>query len=165
MKAMLVWRVVLMFLLAAVSAACGGSGGTTVSVTANEYAFQGLAADLAPGDTTFRLENRGSEVHELHLFKLNDEVSTVTDLVGRSIDESMGMLDSVGMTMADPGDRASFDADLSPGRYAAVCMVPVGAHPEGGHTGHNMEDMEDVAFDPNADTHFRRGMFAEFAVG
>ena len=67
------------------------------------------------------------------------------------------------MATADPGKQESFDADLTAGRYAAVCFIPVGTLP-GGHSGHDMEEMEDMVFDPNADTHFKRGMYAEFEV-
>lgn len=160
------FRVALPAVLCAGLAACGGSeGGRSVDVTAREYAFQGLPATLEPGDVTFSVDNMGSEVHELHLFKLDEDVSTVSELLGLSQDEAQDRMSSVGMAVADPGETESFDAELSAGRYAAVCLIPVGTMPEDGHSGHDMGDMEDMVFDPNADNHMRRGMFGEFTVG
>jgi len=140
------------------AAACGGSdnGGRQVDATAREYAFQGLPSTLEAGDATFSIDNKGSEVHEIRVFKLADDVGTVSSLLGKSQDEALDKMTSVGMASANPGDTESFDAQLSAGRYAAVCLIPVG---------HDMEQMEDAVFDPNADTHMRRGMFAEFTVG
>ena len=141
-----------------VLSACGGSegAGRPVDAIAREYAFQGLPGTLEDGETTFSIDNRGSEVHEIHVFKLDDDVSTVSELLGKSQDEAQDKMTSVGMASANPGDTESFDADLSAGRYAAVCLIPLGR---------DMEEMEDMVFDPNADTHMRRGMFAEFTVG
>ncbi|CAN5812228.1 hypothetical protein BH23ACT12_BH23ACT12_13440 [soil metagenome] len=147
-------------------AACGGStGGGRVDLTAREYAFQGLPATVDPGDVTFSIDNQGSEVHELHLFKLEEDVNAFSELVDKSQDEAQDQMSSVGMAVADPGDTESFDAELSAGRYAAVCLIPVGTIPEDGHSDRDMQVMEDTVFDPNADTHMRRGMFAEFTVG
>ena len=149
------------------TAACGGSGGGAqqVDVTAHEYAFQGLPSTLESGDATFSIENKGSEVHEIHVFKLSEELGTVSELLDQSQDEALDKMTSVGMAAADPGGQESFDAELTAGGYAAVCLIPVGTLPEEGHSEHDMEEMEDMVFDPNADTHMRRGMFAEFTVG
>ena len=160
-------RLAVPVLVLAALAACGGSGGgQAVDTTAREYAFQGLPSTLKTGDTTFSIDNQGSEVHELHVFRLDEDVATVSELLDKSQDEAQDKLTSVGMALANPGDEESFDAELTAGRYAAICLIPVGTRPEeGGHAGHDMEDMEDMVFDPNADTHMRRGMYAEFTVG
>jgi hypothetical protein len=150
--------------LLVVLAACGGSeaAGRPVEATAREYAFRGLPDTLEAGETTFSIDNRGSEVHEIHVFRLDDDLNTVSELLGKSQDEAQDRMTSVGMASANPGDKESFDADLPAGRYAAVCLIPVGTFPDEGLSGH---DMEDMVFDPNADTHMRRGMFVEFTVG
>ncbi|MEX0790118.1 MAG: hypothetical protein WD178_05010 [Actinomycetota bacterium] len=159
------FRVAIPVLLAAL-AACGGSGeGRPVDVTAREYAFGGLPATLEAGEVSFSVDNQGSEVHELHLFKLDEQVNALSELMDMSQDEAQDQMSSVGMATANPGDSESFDAELSTGRYAVVCLIPVGTFPEDGHSGHDMQDMEDMVFDPNADTHMRRGMSAEFTVG
>lgn len=152
------FRLAIAAVLLAAAAACGGSddGGRQVDATAREYAFQGLSSTLEAGDATFSIDNKGIEVHEIRVFKLADDVGTVSSLLGKSQDEALDKMTSVGMASANPGDTESFDARLSAGRYAAVCLIPVG---------HGMEQMEDTVFDPNADTHMRRGMFAEFTVG
>ncbi len=160
------FRVALPAVLCAGLAACGGSeAGRPVDVTAREYAFQGLPATLEPGDVTFSVDNMGTEVHELHVFKLDEDVEAFSELLDLSQDEAQDRMSTVGMAMADPGNTESFDAEMSPGRYAAVCLIPVGTMPEEGHSGHDMEEMEDMVFDPHADNHMRRGMFAEFTVG
>jgi hypothetical protein len=160
------FRLAVPAVLLVVLPACGSSrGGQQVDATASEYAFQGLPETLEAGDTTFSIDNQGSEVHEIHVFELDEDVSTVSELLDQSQDEAQDKMTSVGMASANPGDTESFDADLSAGRYAAVCLIPTGTLPEEGHSGHDMEDMEDMVFDPNADTHMRRGMYAEFTVG
>ncbi|HEX2052211.1 MAG TPA: hypothetical protein VHJ78_00610 [Actinomycetota bacterium] len=144
--------------------ACGGAEGEPVSVTAREYAFQGLPTALEAGPFEFSIANQGEEAHELHIFKLADDVGSIADLQGKSQDEAMDVLTTVGMAVANPGDEQSFDAELEAGRYAAVCLIPVGTKQADAHAGHNAEEMEDIVFDPNADTHFRRGMYSEFSV-
>ena len=59
-------------------------------------------------------------------------------------------------SVAAGADQQYVTPVLPAGRYAAVCLIPVGRE---------TAEMEDMVFDPNADTHMRRGMFAEFTVG
>lgn len=130
-------------LAAAVLAACGGgdevrpadttagpTGGapTVVSLTATEYE---LAApdSIAAGWTTFRLANRGAEVHYGHIVAL-DSGRTVQDLVD-------GYLEAIrtssprpawvkrfgGPGGAAPGDSSNVTQHLEPGRYVWICPV------------------------------------------
>lgn len=158
------WPALLSVALVALGACGGSSDGTPVAVTAREYAYRGFSDSLEAGKFSFSLDNSGEEVHELQLFKLDDDLATVTALLDRPQDESLDKMTSIGVATADPGKKESFDAELTAGRYAAVCFIPVGTKPGGGHSGHDMEEMEDIVFDPNADTHFKRGMYAEFEV-
>lgn len=161
----LLLKIAVVALAGVLLAACGGgAGGTPVLVTAREYVFEGIPDNLEAGEFTFTLDNEGGEVHELHLFKLADDVETVEALQGQSQDEAMDKLTTVDMAKADPGEQDSVDVDLRPGRYAAVCLILAGTRPGDGHSEHDMEQMEDMVFDPNADTHFSRGMFADFTV-
>lgn len=161
----LLLKLAVVALAAMLLAACsGGGGGTPVLVTAREYVFEGIPDNLEAGQFTFTLDNEGGEVHELHLFKLAGDVESVEALQGQSQDEAMGKLTTVDMAKADPREQDSVDVDLQPGRYAAVCLILAGTRPGDGHTEHDMEQMEDMVFDPNADTHFSRGMFADFTV-
>lgn len=150
----------------AATAACGGTGGggRQVDVTAREYVFEGLPSTLQAGDAIFSFENKGSEVHELQLFRLNEDVGSISELLDKSQDEARDKMTSVGMAIADPGRKESFDAELQAGRYAAVCLIPAGTFPDEERSVHDVQDMEDMVFDPNADTHMRRGMFAELDV-
>lgn len=148
-----------MVLVVLVPAACGGrSQAAEITATAREYTFEGLPRSIEATRTRLTIDNQGGEVHQLHLFRLGDEVGTVAELLGRPHDEALDKLRSVGVATAKPGEQASFDAGLTPGRYAALCLIPAGTFP-----GNEVpaEDLEDIVFDPNPDTHFRRGMFAE----
>lgn len=136
-------RSILLIIGTAVLAACSGgdearpadttagpTGGapTMVSLTATEYAL--AAPDSIPaGWTTFRLANRGAEVHYGHIVAL-DSGRTVQDLVD-------GYLEAIrtsgprpawvkrfgGPGGAAPGDSANSTQYLEPGRYVWICPV------------------------------------------
>ena len=136
-------RSVLPIVCIAVLAACGGrdearaadtaaaaaaAAPTVVSLTATEYA---LAApdSIAAGWTTFRLANRGEEVHYGHIVSL-DSGRTVQDLVD-------GYLEAIrtssprpawvkrfgGPGGAAPGDSSNVTQYLEPGSYVWICPV------------------------------------------
>lgn len=148
-------------LMLALSACGGGPEGEPVSVTAREYAFEGLPGTLDAGAYSFTVENEGSEVHELQVFRVEDGAPSVAELQGLPDDELLGQLEHVGAASADPGDHGTFDAELEAGRYLAVCFVPVGTTPDEGHEGH---EMTGEAHELGPDAHVRKGMSAELTV-
>lgn len=154
-------RFVLATLLLALSACGGGPEGEPVGVTAREYAFQGLPGTLDPGAYSFTVENQGSEVHELQLFRVEDGAPGAAELQGLPDDELLDHLEQVGAASADPGGSGTFEADLDAGRYLAACFVPVGTTPDEGHEGH---EMTGEAHELGPDAHFRKGMSAELTV-
>lgn len=123
----------------------------THDVTADEYAFDGVPDEVDAGIVVFDLANEGEELHEMQLFRINDDVDeSVEDLLAQG-EAALASVTPVGGPFAEPGDRAATFIGLEPGRYGAVCFIPVGTTP----------DTEDADGPP----HFTEGMFAEFTVG
>ena len=112
----------------------------------------------------FSIHNRDREVDELHLLKLDPQVRSVPQLLRKSQDESAEQLASVARAVADPGKTDSFRIRLPPGRYAALCRVPVGTLPGEDLSARMVPELEDMVFDPNSDTHLRRGMYGQLTV-
>ena len=118
-----------------------------VSLTATEYAFE--APDtIAAGWTTFRLVNRGQEVHYGHIVRLEPgkTVQELVDAYATAIRTSGPRPTWVtrfgGPGGAFPGDSSSVTQYLEPGSYVWICPV------------------EDDAGSP----HFSKGEFKPFVV-
>ena len=118
-----------------------------VSLTATEYAFE--APDTIPaGWTTFRLANRGQEVHYGHMVRLEPgrTVRELVDAYAEAIRTSGPRPKWVtrfgGPGGAAPGDSSSVTQYLEPGSYVWICPV------------------EDNAGTP----HFSKGEFKPFVV-
>ena len=137
--------------------ACGWE---PVDVTAIDYAFQGVERTYEPGPVSFEFTNKGSELHELALFKKNEGVSeSFADIFGGEQAEAMEKVTSLGGTFAEPG-AADYDvANLEAGDYALVCFIPVGTTPEA------VTAAEESGEEPEGGPpHFTQGMLAEFTV-
>lgn len=87
----------------------GGAAGTTVPVTATEFAFALPTTHVAPGTYTFVLTNRGTTAHAMAI-------------EGGGVDEDV---DPVG-----PGGTASLTVTLPAGSYDLYC--PVDEHQDKG---------------------------------
>jgi hypothetical protein len=126
--------------------ALGGCGWAQLDVTAVDFAFEGLPADVDSGVTGVRFTNEGAEVHELALFRKNDGVTdSAEELLGLSEHEALELVTRVGdPSFADPGDDDTNVFDLEPGDYIAACFIPVGGE--------------------DGPPHFTEGMVAEFTV-
>ncbi len=134
--------------------ALGNCGFEEVDVTGTEYAFEGVPETLGAGQTAFAFANDGSELHELALFRINDDAEgTFEELLQLPEEEAMTMGTPVGFAFAAPGEADSLFLDLEPGRYGLVCFLPVGSTPD--------SDEEAIAENP---PHFTQGMLAEFTV-
>lgn len=103
-------------------------GWAVVDVTAGDYAFEGLPAELPAGPTTFELANEGEEVHELILLRKGEGVTlTAEELLELPEEEAMAQAEMVGSpAFAAPGDSAYTVKDLEPGEYIAICFIPTG---------------------------------------
>lgn len=103
----------------------------TVDVTLMEYGFGGIPPELPAGVTAFRAANVGAEVHELIVFGFNEGVTTTLDEWFALPDEEADqMITFSGVTIVYPGTSGNLVADLTPGRYVAICFLPAGAAPE-----------------------------------
>ena len=127
-------------------------GATAVSVTAKEYSFEGLDAVVAQGPYAITLANEGAELHELALVRLADsETRPVEEIIASGEEPEMT---EVGMGFACPGAESTFNIEISePGRYVAVCFVPVGTTPE-----------TDPENQPEGPPHAAQGMNHEFTI-
>jgi hypothetical protein len=102
-------------------------GFAELGVAASEYAFGGIAEEIAAGPTIVNFENIGEEAHEFVLFRVNDDVTlTVEELLALPQEEVETMVTQVGGTFALPGDTGYTVLELTPGRHVAVCFVPQG---------------------------------------
>jgi hypothetical protein len=130
------------------TAAAAPNAPNLVRLAASEYAFD--APDSIPaGWTTFRLANRGNEVHYGHIVRLDSgrTVKELVDAYAEAIRTSgprpkwVTRFGGPGGTF--PGDSASVTQQLEPGSYVWICPV------------------EDSTGAP----HFGKGEFKQFVVG
>jgi len=122
-----------------------------IDVTAKDYAFEGIDAELEAGITSFEFTNEGKESHELVLLRKNEGVAETFDqLLELPEDQARSKVTSVGGTGGDPGDDEYLLADLEPGEYIAICFISVGT------TGEDHEG--------DGPPHFTKGMKHEFTV-
>lgn len=140
-----------------------------LTVTAVDYAYEGLADEVAAGTEIALVNESQTEVHEFVAVRLDDdETRPVEELVQLPPEELGALFAGVETVIIAPPGSDGFavegDGTLdSPGRYAIVCVIPTGANPdeylaaaaeaEGGPP--------DVAGGP---PHIVSGMFAELVV-
>ena len=132
-------------------------GATRTAVIGKDYEFFAAEALALGGQQAVSFINEGEELHELNIVRIAPEETRPLEQI---IQESAGSdappatITPVAMGIACPGERTVFNADLSePGRYAAVCFIPVGTTPE-----------SDPEAEPSGPPHAAEGMFAEFTV-
>lgn len=130
---------------------------TVVEVLMVDYAFEELPDTMEPGLTAIRARNDGEELHELVLFRIDDDVdASIEELLELPEDEVDEMIEFHGFAVAAPGEEAVTFADLEPGRYGMICFIPVGTT--------SMEDLPEEDDDVTGPPHFTQGMVAEFEV-
>jgi hypothetical protein len=98
-----------------------------VTIVATDYAFQ-APRELAPGPTSFRIQNRGKVFHELNLVLLKPEVTLdqFVAAVTSGVPAAPLMERHVGVLFAGPGLSSSSELTtrLLPGRtYAIICNL------------------------------------------
>lgn len=114
-----------------------------LDVTGVDYAFEGLPAEIGAGRVAIRFTNRtaAAEAHELVLLRRNEGTTeSVEDLMALPPDQVMAKVTMAGVVFVEEPDAAStLIADLEPGEYVALCMIPVGGGEEGDpHALHGM---------------------------
>jgi uncharacterized cupredoxin-like copper-binding protein len=105
------------------------AGPSVVTITASDYAF-GVPDTISAGLTTFRLINRGKELHHASLVRLGD---------GKRVADFQAALEAAmknhtpppawmgfagGPNAVTPGDTATATQTLEPGSYVFVCWIP-----------------------------------------
>ena len=123
-----------------------------VDVTAVDYAFEGVPETLPAGIVTFNFSNEGAEIHEMLMVRYKDPSTTIEDLMKLSDKEADKVIDFLGASFGPPGATDSESKELTPGKYALVCFVPVGS------------TSEKAAAKADGPPHVARGMSAEFTV-
>jgi hypothetical protein len=130
-------------------------GFETLDVTATNYRFDGIPETVPAGTTVLNFINDGTEFHEIHLAQLPvGEDRSVEQLLSLPEDQQPDTADTASV-VAPPGTRTYVTAELDPGRYVALCFVPVGA---------TLEAMQSGAPLNEEDSHLMHGMVAEFTV-
>jgi hypothetical protein len=95
-----------------------------VDIDARDYAFD-LPDTLAPGPVTFRFTNLGPDLHHVYIVTL-PEGKTLTDIVRETRGE---LLPDWAVSIGGPGaqipsGQGETSLNLTPGRYAVVCIIP-----------------------------------------
>ncbi len=108
------------------------------------------------------MDNQGEEFHEVLMFRVNDGVTdTPIDILSLPDEELETKATFAGVTFGPPGETTSGVANLTPGRYFAVCFLPQGATPE---VMAQMDGPESSTPPGAGPPHFMEGMVQEFNV-
>jgi len=140
MRIRVITAVSLLLLLAAPAAAQTDEGspqpetvtGPGVEVIGIDYAYQGLPTSV-PAGTTLTFSNEGTELHELALARIGDDVAeTLEELLGMEAEGrdpvAEGLVEIVSAPLITaPGTTAEGSITLDrEGRYVAICFIPQG---------------------------------------
>ncbi len=144
-----------------------------VTITASNYAFEDVPANIPVGSTLAIKNVAKAELHEIVAFRLPDsETRTVGELMALPPDELTAAFGGppriVMLQMPGSSDiiRPVGDGTLGePGRYVIICGIPTGADP--------VEYLTAAAASPGGPPqgvaggppHLVHGMYAEFTVG
>ena len=90
-----------------------------------EYEFV-VVQQLRRGPQTFYVVNRGSQVHQVSLVRLNPGATTDDMRAAFAPSTALSLPGTLlgGMAGLEPGGRGMFTAALSRGRYALICLFP-----------------------------------------
>lgn len=149
----------------------GGASADGVTVTAVDYAYQGLPSSVAAG-TKLSLKNSSTkELHELVAAALPaGEKRPVSELVKLSEAEFDALFTGppAAVLIAAPGGgkqiEALGDGTLAkPGRYVVLCAIPTGADPAA-YLDAVQKSQDGPPNVPGGPPHFTKGMFSEITV-
>ena len=118
-------------------------GAQVVPVTAVDFAFEGLPAQVPAGPVAFEFTNNGEAAHEMAIFKLGEGVD-LDALLASEEEPTEEEATEAGGTFSEPGGEVTYaNTDLQPGTYAVVCFIP----------------------GPEGKAHYELGMKTTFEVG
>ena len=131
--------------------AADNCGYERLDVTAVDYGFQGMPADLEPGKYAIVFTNgtKKGEFHELAMFTPKDATQSLDELLALPEGEGEDATEEVGGTFAPPGQKGVAFVEITDGPVYYACFVPEGSG----------EGKEDGA------PHFTLGMKGEIAIG
>lgn len=98
---------------------------TKVDVTETEMAIALSTNSIPAGPTSFVVQNKGKESHELVIFKTDAPLSQLPTKDGK-LDEDSPQLQNVadtGETELKSNETRTLEANLTPGNYVAICNV------------------------------------------
>lgn len=134
-------------------------GAERVDVTATEYKFEGVPAEMEAGRIAFAFENAGKELHEFIVMRKNDGVTESWDqLLELPEGEADSKVKPYGASFGFPGDKDVRLVELDAGDYIGLCFIPVGLTPEAAQAA------ESGGEEPQGPPHFTQGMKVEFTV-
>lgn len=109
------------------SAEPSGIEGADITVTGVNYAFAGIP-DAVPAGTVLGFRNDGTEVHEMAVARLNDDVTQgLPELLALPQEQFAQLVTFTGHTMAPPGEDGEATVTVDqPGTYVMLCFIPVG---------------------------------------
>lgn len=142
----------------------------TATITAVDYGFEGVPADLTAGATLTLRNESASEVHELVAMRLPAGETRGADELGTLPEGELNAVvggPPVLVVIAPPEDDgfvALGDGTLAdPGRYLLVCFIPTGADPSAFLEALEANPGEPPSV-PGGPPHFTAGMYAEVTV-
>jgi hypothetical protein len=146
-------------------------GYAEIDVTASEFEFAGVPAEVPAGPAIISLENAGEQVHEFAVLQVNEDVTlSAEEIAALPEEEVMALGPTVAFAFTFPGSVGYGTADLAPGRYVGVCYLFDGATPD------VLMQLEELGVDGPEDTipadagieigdsHYTLGMVHEFTV-
>lgn len=106
----------------------GSCGYRQIPAYAVDYEFDRLPDSLPAGPAALSLTNDGQELHQILLLRVNDgRTGTLDDLLALPGPDLAASVRPVADVVARPGTTNTSLVQLDPGRYLAVCYVPVGS--------------------------------------
>jgi uncharacterized cupredoxin-like copper-binding protein len=110
--------------LVAAGAASGGGAPAAVSVDAVDFAYV-MPSTLRGPVVSLRLRNRGTQLHEFSLGRIDGPHSVADALAAFTAHTEPGWLHDVGGPgLLSPGASLTYTRRLRPGRYLFLCGVP-----------------------------------------
>jgi hypothetical protein len=96
-------------------------------VIGRDYSFEGVPDELERGVNIFKFTNEGAELHEFFVVRFRGD-ETLDEFLALPEDEAERKVAFIGGTFAAQEATTYLYANLAkPGRYAAVCFLPVGS--------------------------------------
>lgn len=143
---------------------------TTIAVTAVDYEYEGIPDEVAVGSELTLHNESTKEVHEMVVFRLPDGETRSGEELSKLPQSELESLLSGAPTMvlvappASDGFAAVGDGTIGkPGRYLAICAIPVGANPQAYMQAAQQSKGGPVSV-PGGPPHFMSGMYADFTV-